>query len=150
MLDRLGQQSGVVMKAWGNSMPWSASSARVRGMMAAAEGEWVAPVVSQRWSSVRMKTMFGRSGCGFGPQRSTHTPRSVRRQRRSAALSTPLPGGGSAAAHCGPTAGTTTPLASWATMTKHLLRSLSSCLRALRSAFASGMPFTRSRSLRPT
>src|SRR5207249_7766623 len=32
MLDRLGQQSGVVMNASLNSTPWSASSARVRGL----------------------------------------------------------------------------------------------------------------------
>src|SRR5207247_10264986 len=91
MLDRLGQQSGVVMKAWGNSTPWSASSARVRGMMAAAEGEWVAPVVSQRWSSVRTKTMFGRSGCGFGPQRSTHAEERVQAAAQRRAVD-PAPG----------------------------------------------------------
>jgi hypothetical protein len=48
MLERLGQQSGVVMNACGNSTPWSASSARVRGMMNAPIGECVASVVSQR------------------------------------------------------------------------------------------------------
>ncbi len=67
MLERLGQQSGVVMNACGNSIPRAAISARVRGMMNEPDGECVASVVSQRWSSVRMKTMFGRSGCGLGP-----------------------------------------------------------------------------------
>src|SRR6266850_2224398 len=52
MLERLGQQSGVVMKACGNSTPRAAISARVRGMMNAPDGECVASVVSQRWSSV--------------------------------------------------------------------------------------------------
>ncbi len=143
MLERLGQQRGVVMKAWGNSTPWSASSARVRGMMAAADGEWRASVVSQRWSSVRTKTMFGRSGCGFGPQRSLHTPSRVCRQSWSALVSTGLPSVASAAAHCGPAAGRITPLGSWATTTTHVPGSLSNAFAAFASAAVGERPRTR-------
>src|SRR5262245_36549783 len=89
-----------------------------------------------------MNRMFGRSGCGFGTTRSTQVRISVSRQSRSGVVATALPTGPTAAAHCGPTAGSTTPVVgSAATVTTHLVRILSSDLRARVSASAGSCPF---------
>jgi hypothetical protein len=99
----------------------------------------VSVVVSAR-SSPRIE-MFGRSGCGFGTTRSTQVRMSVSRQSRSATASTVPPIGGIAAAHCTPTAGSTTPVTgSAATGIAHLSTTLSSDRRARSSASAGERP----------
>ncbi len=52
---RLGQQSGLTANAFVNVTPWPPSSLSTVGMTDAT--------VSQRWSSVRTSTMFGRAAC---------------------------------------------------------------------------------------
>ena len=89
--------------------------------------------------------MFGRSGCGFGPQRSTQTASSVAtgsrggRSRRPRCRRRPT-----AAAHWAPTAGASTPLRSCSTVTTHLSGMRSSCRRALASSFTGSSTRIRS------
>src|SRR6185437_2144989 len=57
IVERLGQQSELVTNAFVNVTPWSTSRRRTTG---------IDQSVSQRWSSVRMRTMFGCRGPASG------------------------------------------------------------------------------------
>src|SRR6185437_1541849 len=57
IVERLGQQSELVTNAFVNVTPWSTSRRRTTG---------IDHSVSQRWSSVRMRTMLGCRGPASG------------------------------------------------------------------------------------
>ena len=143
-LERLGAHRSVVTKLFWKRTPLPTISLITVGITGVTPSiEWVVSTVSKRWSSVRMRTMFGRSGAAFGPTRSTQVSSSVTRASGSAAVSTGLPGPPTAASSCLPTSGRITPLASCTTFTTHLRGILSIERRALSSASDADSPCTR-------
>src|SRR5690348_8609115 len=80
---RLGEQSGVVANALRKTAP---SLAR-RSMLGVFTNGWpVQPSSSNRRSSIRMKTMFGRGGCASSVGRKNTEIRSAERLIISASL----------------------------------------------------------------
>jgi hypothetical protein len=66
-LDRLGAQSAVVTKLFSKLTPLFTISFSTVGMTGVTQPSFECsnPIVSKRWSSLRMKTMFGRSGAAI-------------------------------------------------------------------------------------
>ena len=78
MLARDGQHSEVVTKAFGKVTPCPPSNDRTRGMT---------DIVSARWSSVTMRTMFGRGFDGSFPPPMARIPTTTPTERAAAAIS---------------------------------------------------------------